>query len=315
MARIVTITFNPCIDKSTAIDALMPEKKLRCTVPLFEPGGGGINVARAIKKLGGNATAIYPSGGHTGQFFNFLLQQEDIHCLVVNIKEHTRENLIALDKSTNQQYRFTMPGPHLQESEWRQCLQLLQQEEGVEYIVASGSLPPGVPVNIFAQIAQIAKSKNAKLIADTSGNALRHAAEEGVYLLKPNLGELSQLVGKPELINEEIEEAAHEIIIKGHCQAVVVSLGAGGALLITKNEKHHAVAPHVKRRSTVGAGDSMVAGIVLSLSNGKSLKEAICYGVACGTAATMNAGTGLCRLQDVEKLYATMLKSLAIPVN
>lgn len=310
MARIVTITFNPCIDKSTTMAALMPEKKLRCTIPLFEPGGGGINVARAIKKLGGEATAIYPCGGHTGEFFNYLLQQEGVDCRIVKINDHTRENLIALDRSTNQQYRFTLPGPNVQEGEWRQCLQWLQEEEGVEYIVASGSLPPGVPVNIFGQIAQIAKSKNARLIADTSGEALHHAAKEGVYMLKPNLGELSQLVGKTELMNDEIDEAAQEIISKGHCQVVVVSLGAGGALLITKNERHHITAPHVKRRSTVGAGDSMVAGIVLSLSNGKTLKEAICYGVACGTAATMNAGTGLCRPQDVEKLFTTMRRCL-----
>jgi len=312
MSRIVTVTFNPCIDKSTSIPALMPEKKLRCSDPVYEPGGGGINVARAIKKLGGESTAIYPSGGHTGKFFDFLLELEGIHSRIVEIAHPIRENLIALDLSTNQQYRFGMPGPELTEKEWRQCLQLLEQEDGVEYIVASGSLPPGVPDTIFAQIAQIAKAKNARFIADTSGDALQHAANEGVYLLKPNLAELSQLAGKEELEHEEIEEAALKIIKKGHCHAVVVSLGSGGALLVTKDEKHHAIAPHVRRKSTVGAGDSMVAGIVLSLSRGRSLKDAICYGVAAGTAATMNAGTGLCRLEDVENLYGVMQRSLLV---
>ena len=306
MAQIVTVTFNPCIDKSTTIPALVSEKKLRCSTPVYEPGGGGINVARAIRKLGGTATAIYPSGGHSGKFFNALLQQEGIQSLVVDISNHTRENLIVMDQSTNQQYRFTMPGPELTEPEWRQCLQLLQQEDNVAYIVASGSLPPGVPVNIFAQIAQIAKTKNAKLIVDTSGPALQQAADEGVFLLKPNLGELSQLAGKAELQHEEIAAAACAIINKGNCEAVVVSLGAAGALLVTKDKSRHVAAPHVKRRSTVGAGDCMVAGIVWSLAKGHNLKEAVCYGVAAGTAATMNPGTGLCKPKDVETLYSAM---------
>lgn len=303
MSRILTVTFNPAIDKSTTISSLAPEKKLRCSSPKFEPGGGGINVARAIKKLGGAAKAIYPSGGHTGTFLNELLSREGVPVQSVPIKSYTRENLIVLDTSNNQQYRFGMPGSEVFESEWKQCLQLIEQEPDAEFIVASGSLPPGVPTDIYAQIAAICKHKGAKLVVDTSGEALQQAANEGVYLLKPNLAELSSLVGKEEINEELVDNVAREIIHKGQCEIIIVSLGPIGAVLITKDEEIHATPPVVKKRSTVGAGDSMVAGIVLSLSKGLQMEQALRYGVACGTAATMNQGTELCRRVDVDRLY------------
>src|SRR6476661_1745846 len=120
--NITTVTFNPCIDKSTIVPQLVPEKKLRCEAPRFEPGGGGINVARAIKKLGGEALAIYPYGGYSGAFLNELLKRENIFTRPVETKSHTRENMIVLEKSSGQQFRFGMPGPVLQSNEWQQCL-------------------------------------------------------------------------------------------------------------------------------------------------------------------------------------------------
>ena len=306
MARIVTITFNPCIDKSTTVAALAAEKKLQCTPPIYEPGGGGLNVARAIKKLGGDALAIYPAGGHAGAFLKSLVEAEGLAVQVVNIKNNTRENLIVVDQSTNQQYRFGMPGPEMYEAEWQACLKILEQQEDVEFIVASGSLPPSVPVNIYAEMAVLARHKNARFIVDTSGDALLHAAKAGVYLLKPNLAELSALAGKTEISAERVDAVALEVINSGQCEVVLVSLGAAGAMMVTKKETVQVLAPVVKRKSTVGAGDSMVAGMVLSLVKGKSLKEAMFYGVACGTAATMNSGTELCHLQDVENLVSLM---------
>lgn len=303
MAKILTVTFNPVIDKSTTIPALIPEKKLRCSAPKFEPGGGGINVARAIKKLGGEATALYLAGGYTGVFLNELLKREGVTTRPLEISRHTRENLIVLDTSTNQQYRFGMPGPEITEAEWQACLQEIEGEEGLEYIVASGSLPSGVPTDIYARIAAIAKRKGAKLVVDTSGEALQQAAREGVYLLKPNLAELSSLVGKEEIHAELVDDVAREIIDKGECEIVVTSLGPLGAMLVTREDVVTITPPVVRKRSTVGAGDSMVAGMVLSLSKGRTVAEAAKYGVAAGTAATMNPGTELCHRDDVEKLY------------
>jgi 6-phosphofructokinase 2 len=169
--------------------------------------------------------------------------------------------------------------------------------------VASGSLPPGLTGQFFSDLAKLSKKMNARYIIDTSGEPLQMAAKEGVYLLKPNLGELSALVGKEQLELNEVDDAAIDIIRKGSCEVIVVSLGPSGAILATKDFCEHIPSPTVKKQSTVGAGDSMVAGMVYMLSQGKSLREVARFGVACGTAATMNPGTQLFKKEDVYRLY------------
>jgi 6-phosphofructokinase 2 len=247
MPSIITITFSPCIDKSTSIASLLPEKKLRCKPPKLEPGGGGINVARAIKKLGGDATAIFPSGGYTGKYFNHLMVEEKVPSLIIETANETRENIIVLDESSNDQYRFGMPGTELSEKEWKQCLEKAAQINDAEFIIASGSLPPGVPPDIYAQLAKIARRTNAKFIVDTSGEALKQAADEGVYLLKPNLGELCTLACKKELQPGEVKDIATEIIKNGKCEVMVVSMGASGAMLVTRN-MNEMIAPPPARK-------------------------------------------------------------------
>jgi len=303
MSSIVTITLNPAIDKSTTVSELVPDKKMKCSTPLFQPGGGGVNVARAIKKLGGNAQAIYMAGGYTGKFFTQLLTDEEVKSSVIEIGSHTRENLIVVDESNNRQYRFGMPGPLITEQECTELLSMLEKLEDVSYIVASGTVPVGVPDDIFARISTIAKTKNAKFIVDTSGESLRHAINEGVFLVKPNLAELSSLAGKEWIDIDEVETVAKQIINEKKCEVIVVSMGEAGALLVTATETTKITPPVVERKSTVGAGDSMVAGIVLSLSKGWAIQTATQYGVACGTAATMNPGTELCHLEDAEALF------------
>lgn len=303
MSQIVTLTFNPCIDKSAAVPELIPEKKLSCTEPRFEPGGGGINVARAIKKLGGEATAIYPSGGYTGNFFNDLLAKENVPAIIIEIENSLRENVIVMEESSNKQFRFGFPGAKLAEQEWQQCIDAIGKINNVEFLVASGSLPEGVPDDIFARLATISKKKNLKLVVDTSKAALRHAANEGVFMLKPNLNELSSLLGKKELSIEDVAPAAKEIIEKRYCEVLLVSLGEKGAVLYTHDDQIKVSAPKVEKKSTVGAGDSMVAGFVLSLSQGKNFENALRYGVACGTAATMQSGTELCNKKNADALY------------
>lgn len=307
MPSIITITFSPCIDKTTSIQSLVPEKKLKCSAPTLEPGGGGINVARAIKKLGGEAIAIFPSGGYTGSFFNDLMKKENIPSAIVHAKNETRENIIVADITANHQYRFGMPGTVLYENEWQQCLQKLEELNSADFIVVSGSLPPGVPPTIFTRLSGIAANKKSKLIVDTSGEALKHAVEAGVYLIKPNLGELSNLLGIKKIDPQNIDKIARDIIGRYNCEIIVVSMGEAGAVLVTKDETYKCIPPPVNRKSTVGAGDSMVAGIIYSLSKGVSLKHALKFGVACGTAATMNPGTELCRKKDAIHLYSLLL--------
>ena len=303
MSQIVTITFNPCIDKSATVPQLIPEKKLSCSEPLFEPGGGGINVARAIKKLGGEATAIYPAGGYTGRFFNELLTREQIPSIIIEAENPLRENVIMLEESSNNQFRFGFPGAKLLQHEWEQCIDAIDRIADAEFLVASGSLPEGVPDDIFARLATISKKKNLKLVVDTSKNALKHAANEGVYMLKPNLSELSSLSGKNELSLDGVAVAGKEIIAKKFCEVLLVSLGERGAMLFTKDRELKVSSPTVEKKSTVGAGDSMVAGFVLSLSQGKTFEDSLRYGVACGTAATMNSGTELCKKKDADALF------------
>ncbi len=301
--RIITLTVNPAIDKSTTVAGIGPTTKLRCTEPSYDAGGGGINVSRAIKKLGGESLCMYLAGGLTGNYLKQLLSAQGIEQLTVPIAGRTRENLAVTDTSTNQQYRFGMPGPTVEKKEWENTLnQLEKQLRENEYLVASGKLPPGVPDDFYAQVGRIAEKKKARFILDTSGNALTKAADSHVYILKPNLAELAALCGVPSISAMELESLAKKFLENHDCEALVVSLGPKGALLATKYEMVHVSAPVVDQKSTIGAGDSMVAGMVMSLMWGKSFSDMVKYGVACGTAATMHPGTQLCKKADADKL-------------
>ena len=300
--KIVTLTMNPSIDKSTSVDRIIPEQKMRCQNPKFEAGGGGINVSKAIRRLGGNSTAVFPAGGPSGQLLSDLLHQENVDCQAIAVQQWTRENFIVVETLTNSQFRFGMAGAELTAAEAQACLDAVEAAKPA-YLVASGSLPPGLPDDFFARVARLAKEMGAKFILDTSGEPLKLAANEGVFLLKPNLSELSRMVGVEALEMDQVDEAAAEIIGKGNCAVVVVSLGPLGALLVTKDGYEHAPAPTVHKKSTVGAGDSMVAGMTWSLAQGRTLREMVRMGVACGSAATMNPGTELFKATDVAKLY------------
>ena len=309
MSSIVTVTFSPSIDKSFTTPELVPDKKLRCSAPHLDPGGGGINVARAIKILGGEATAVFPSGGYTGKQFNHLLKDEGVAMKIIESKNETRENIVVVDQAKNLQYRFGMPGTELAKEEWKAVLGVIDAMTDIDFLVCSGSLPPGVPEDIYAQLSVMAKQKGAKCIVDTTGRPLKLAMETGLYLIKPNLGELCAFAGKEYLNVDDAKEIARSIVSSGHSEAVVVSMGASGAMLVTKELNEIYNSPTVDRKSTVGAGDCMVAGIVYSLSLNRSLQEAVRYGIACGTAATMNPGTELCRKEDVEVLMAKVQRA------
>lgn len=310
MKSIVTITVNPAIDKSTIVDHIVPQHKLRCNEAKFEPGGGGINVSRVIKRLGGLSLAIFPVGGYTGELLQQLLDKEGIIQNPIKIKNWTRENFMAVDASINQQFRFIMNGHEMSPEEGQILLDKLSNlNEKPDYIVASGSLSPGLADDFFARIAKVAEKIGSRFILDTSGQALQLASMEKIYLLKPNLSELSKMVGVESLKTEMIIDAAKEIIDKGKCTMLTVSLGAAGALFVSKDYTELIPAPPVNLKSTVGAGDSMVAGMVLSLAQEKSLQETVRFGVACGTAATMRSGTELCMKNDVENLYNWIIKN------
>jgi 6-phosphofructokinase 2 len=299
--QIVTLTINPSLDKSTHFTGLIAEQKIRCEKPRYDAGGGGINVSKAIFKLGGNSTCIFTSGGSTGEMLEELLRKEKIESIAIKTKNWTRENFIAFENTTKAQYRFGFPGNEFSDVEKEKILQTIKDLK-TDYLVISGSLNEGLPSDFYKKIATTAKESNVKVIVDTSGEALKKVLETGVYLIKPNIGELAKLIGVERLELPDVEKAAKQLIENKSAEIVVVSLGAEGAILVTKDETHLVKAPKVEKKSTVGAGDSMVGGLVWALSQNKTLKEVIQIGVCCGTAATMNEGTQLFKVEDVMRL-------------
>ena len=310
MKKIITLTVNPAIDKSTSVARLSSNSKLRCEQPKYEAGGGGINVSRVINELGNTSLCMYMAGGPTGSHLQDILRSLNIQQQVIPIKGWVRENLSVIDTSNHQQYRFGMPGPTVAESEWQNALiQIETVLNRGDFLIASGSLCPGMPVDFYALVSAIANRKGAKYILDTSGEALLRGAQAGVYLLKPNLRELATLCDVETISFFELEGFAKTFLENNPCEILLVSLGAQGAMLITKTITHHIPAPIVYQKSTIGAGDSMVAGMIFALTESKSLLEMAIYGVACGTAATITSGTELCKKKDVEKLNDWILSN------
>ncbi|EOR93077.1 Tagatose-6-phosphate kinase [Arcticibacter svalbardensis MN12-7] len=309
MKNILTITLNPAVDKSCSVDLIAPEKKLRCNMPLFHPGGGGINVSRGLVRLDIISTAFFLSGGRTGDLLKELIAAEQVTVDPFEVSGTTRENFIVVEKSTNQQYRFGMPGYAISEEEQERILEKIAGLSPFpDIVVISGSMPPGVSASYLRKLVKLVKDKSAKVIVDTSGDALKEVLEEGVFLLKPNLGELGTLTGIESLDNESANEAARQLIDQGKAEIVVVSMGPQGAYLVTKDMAEYIPAPAVKKLSTVGAGDSMVAGMVSVLARDGSYSDMAKMGVACGTAATMNPGTGLFKREDAERLFNWLSK-------
>jgi 6-phosphofructokinase 2 len=302
---IITLTINPSLDKSTHFAKLVAEQKIRCEKPRYDAGGGGINVSKAIAKLGGSTTCVFTSGGSSGAMLEDLMEKEKLESIVIKTKNWTRENFIAFDTSTQSQYRFGFPGNELYDDETDKIIEMVSNLKA-EYLVISGSLNEGLPSNFYQKIAETAQTSGIKVIVDTSGEALQKVLETGVYLIKPNIGELAKLIGIERLELLDVEKGAKNLVDKGAAEIVVVSLGAEGAILVSKETTEFVPAPKVAKKSTVGAGDSMVGGMVWALSQNKSLKEVIQIGVCCGTAATMNEGTQLFKVEDVEKLFKEM---------
>jgi len=299
---ILTITLNPCIDKSSKVETFKPESKLRCEEVINEPGGGGINVSKALQKLGTASVALFPAGGHNGNMLCSLLREQGILFHAVNTEVETRENWVMLETSSNNQYRFTFPGREVKEETVKTLIDQIRSFAPT-FVIASGSLPIGLPDYFYGLIVKNASSVGAKCIVDTSGAALQALKGKHVYLIKPNIGELCKMLNVDWLEKEDIPDAAQQAIQDGFSEIIVVSIGADGAWLVSNEKKYFVQAPSVEKKSTVGAGDSMVAGITYMLQKQRPLRDVIRFGVACGSAATMNEGTALFNKVDTEQLY------------
>lgn len=301
MAGIVTLTLNPTVDLAVTTEKVRPEDKLRCSAPQRDPGGGGVNVARAASRLGADVLAVVPVGGPSGQQLRQLLDAEDLALATVDIEGETRESWTVDETTTDDQYRFVLPGPSLSADEVDACLAAVA-EHAETLVIASGSLPPDVPEDTWARLVRDCSAAGHRTVVDSSGGALRAAIEAGVWLVKPNLRELSQLVDRELEHDSQIRDAARELLGDG-TEVVVVSMGAGGVMLVTTDGADHVRSPTVPIRSRVGAGDSTVAGIARSVLRGDDLPTAVRWGVAAGAAAVMTEGSELCRAEDTERLF------------
>ena len=216
----------------------------------------------------------------------------------------TRENTNITEGVTGRQFRFVMPGPTLHAHEWPSILDEFDTlAPGPRYLVVSGSLPPGVPVDFYARLARVVTRRGVKLVLDASGAPLRRVVAEGVTVLKPSLREFEELTGETGCEESRLPVLARRLIDEGRCEVLILSLGARGVFWMSASERGRLASPAVPVRSSVGAGDSMVAGVVLSLARGRTLADAVRVGVAAGAASVMNPGTELCRAEDVERLY------------
>lgn len=273
MTKIYTLTLAPSLDSATQTPQIYPEGKLRCSAPVFEPGGGGINVARAVTFLGGKATAIFPVGGATGEHLAALLADEQVPVETVETRDWTRQNLHVHVAASGEQYRFVMPGAALTDDEFRRLEEKVLTIEPGSLLVVSGSLPPGISVDNLMQLVKNAQQQGLRCIIDSSGDALAAALDVGnIELVKPNQKELSALVQRDLSQPDDVRLAAQSLIQSGKVRRVVVSLGPQGALGVDASGSVQVVPPPMKSQSTVGAGDSMVGAMTLRLAENAALK-------------------------------------------
>jgi 6-phosphofructokinase 2 len=302
---IATLTLNPAVDLSADVDRLEPERKLRCRDLRYDPGGGGVNVARMIRRLGGSATAVFTAGGASGQRLRALLTAERISQLVIPVAEETRQDFTVRDLGSGEQFRFVMPGPKLKNAEWRHALAAARDlDPGI--IVASGSVPPGVPDDVYARLAMAAKKRRARVALDAPGPALRAGLAAGVWLIKPNLRELEDVCGAGLGDEGARLQACRFIVTSGAAEIVALSLGPEGALLVTREGAWRAAPPAIAPASTIGAGDSFLAGLVWALARGSTPADALRTAVAAAAATLLAPGTGLGRGADVRGLRAAV---------
>lgn len=310
-AVILTLTLNPALDVSTDVAHVVPGEKLRCGAPALTPGGGGLNVSRAIQALGGQSLALVALGGATGAQMAGLLQAKGLQVEALQSPGETRQSLTVTETTSGQQYRFLLPGPDWGAGDQAQVFaRLAEAARPGGYAVISGSQPPGVPADFPAQLA--AALPGMQTVLDTSGRALTQAVAQpipGLAVLRMDSAEAEALGGTPLPSPKDTADFAAELVARNVAQAVLIARGAEGNVLVTKDLRLMARPPKVAVVSAVGAGDSFVAGLVLMLARGQDQSEALRHATACAAAAVMTPAAELCRAEDVARLLPQVMLS------
>lgn len=308
-SAVVTLTMNPALDVTADADQVLPTEKIRCRAERYDAGGGGINVARFIHALGEPVSAVFAAGGSTGSRVIDLVNAAGVPNTPVPIGGSTRESFTVNERTTGRQYRFVLPGPVVNAAEQDQCLDALRRAAAsARFVVASGSLPPGVRPDFYQCVADVCRRADARLILDASGGGLTHVTS-GVRVLKPSVRELRECIGRPLDTEAEQIAAARELIARGMTDAVVVSLGSQGALVVESSRSERVPAIAANTVSGVGAGDAMVAGMVVGLLRGWALGRAVGYGTAAAAAKLQTPGTSAFSLTDVDRLFGNSVKT------
>ncbi len=303
---ILTVTLNPAIDISTSTAQVVPGPKLRCTEPETDPGGGGINVSRAIRILGGQSTAFVALGGATGERLAGMLIRAGLTLAGFDAPGETRESFSVSDGKTHAQYRFVLPGTRWPKGATARALDAIAAAtpRGA-LVVLSGSQPPGVEPDFPVKLSRRLAPRGARLILDTSGPPLMRVAEGAdaqLHVLRMNHDEAAELAGHPLATRTESADFAQSLVREGVAGIVVVARGAEGNILATADQRLFASAYEVPVKSRVGAGDSFVGAFALSLARGQTVQEALKWGTATASAAVMTPGTKLCTMKDVRRL-------------
>jgi 6-phosphofructokinase 2 len=306
-SRLITLTLNPALDLAADADEVVPTHKIRTHHEHADAGGGGVNVARVLQELGGDALAIVATGGATGRVLEEMLDGCGVRRRRVPIAGNTRVSLNVLDQLHGLEYRFVPEGPTLSEGEYVAFLDALATADG-DWVIASGSLPHGIPHDAYAQMASIAIGNGQHFVLDTSGPALKAAIEfGGLELVKPSLNEMEHLVGRELKDPGAQEDEAMALVRGGRSRLVAVTLGADGALLATPDGVLRMAAMDVPMHSSVGAGDAFLAAATLALSRGATAAEALAWGTAAGAAVIACAGSARLRRGDVEARFRQLV--------
>ena len=302
---ILTITLNPALDVTTSVSSVRPGQKLRCGPPRYDVGGGGVNVSRAIRELGGESRMFVTLGGASGEHYRQLLAATGIDTRIWELQGETRFSLTVMESSTGQQFRFVLPGPEQPPEGTEGLLAELvgTMQDGTRFVVASGRVLPGLPVDLYARLAEAARRQNVRLILDTSGPSLRAALAGRPYLVKMDHYEAQELLGQA----IEPVAAAHAVIddILGRqlAEAVIVTVGEQGAIIATAGQRVQIRPPLVEVVSAVGAGDSFTAALTLGLAKGWPLEVASRYGVAAAASSVTRNATELCHRGQTEVFF------------
>lgn len=307
--RLLTLTLNPALDLDADADEVIPTHKIRMHHEHADPGGGGVNVARVLHELGGDTLAVLAAGGASGRVLEKMLDDAGVKWKSIQIAGRTRVSLNVRDCKHDLEYRFVPEGPSLTEREWQAVLAVLETIDG-DWLIASGSLPHGVPENAYAVIAAIAAKRGQRFVLDTSGPALQAALDQGgIDLVKPSLGELEHLLGHELKEPAAQDHEAMQLVSRGAARLVAVSLGRDGALLATAHGVIRAPGLNVPMKSSVGAGDAFLAALTLALARGSGPPDALAWATAAGATAIVCAGTARLRRQDVEARYRVLRAS------